>query len=322
MKSLAFHFGLMFLALTLCVCYHAGAEPSKLFVAYYESWANDYRGGLDRTIVDLPPAVTILNLAFMRPDAVYTGGSFDLSGTGLDLPYSGAVLKDSVSELKRRHPRTKVLISVGGAAHGRWHELHALDIARFISEFGFDGVDIDFEPPTTACRRALGQVTCESDADLVRALEAIRAAIPAPMTLSLTADATAAFGEGPWSSALPEGGPSYGMALKLLRDSDRLHSIDIINIMAYDCGPELDPVIAYKAFRHYFKGQLTIGFTPPPEAWGNHAYTESEIEQILNETLRIGANGAMLFGLKKDARRESTQRFENIIAKALARPRP
>jgi chitinase len=235
MKRSTFVVGVITLALQLCASHYAAAGSSKLFVAYYESWVGGYRGGLDRTIAELPPAVTILNLAFMRPDASYTN-DLDISRTGLDLPYSGAVLKLSIDELRRHSPGTKVLISVGGAAHGRWHEFHVEDIKRFVSKFGLDGVDLDFEPAKTGCRRISGEVACDSDPDLLRAVDAIRAAVPRPMILSLTAQATAAYGEGSWSSAPPEGGPSYGMALSLLRDPNRLHSIDMINIMAYDCG--------------------------------------------------------------------------------------
>ena len=318
MKRLTLLLGLFILALLLSSSQYATAGHSTLFVAYYESWASEYHGGLDRAIVDVPPAVTILNLAFMRPDATYTGG-FDLSGTGLDLPYSGAVLKSSIDELKRGSPGTKVLISVGGAAYGRWHDLNVEAVARFVSEFGLDGVDLDFEPAITACQRVAGQVTCGSDTDLLRAVEAMRAAVPRPTILSLTAQGTAAFGEASWSTARPEGGPSYGMLLKLLRDPYRLQGIDLINILAYDCGPELDPLTAYEAFRHYFKGQLTIGFTPPPEAWGTHAYTEREIKRILKSTLTRGADGAMLFGLKKD---NAENQFAKVIAETLGRTSP
>jgi chitinase len=292
-------------------------NSQHMFVAYYESWAAPPARRFDEILANLPRQISVLNLAFMKPDTHYSGG-FDLSDTGLNLPYSGEVLKQSIDELKDKNPETRILISVGGETDRHWERLDAAAIKNFVVTFGFDGVDIDFEPSDPGCRGdANAGVICDSDGLLARTIDTLRSVFPPPLVISLTLPSTAAFGAGAWNSAKPIGGPHYGLALSLLRDSHRLQEIDLINTMMYDTGEELDPVDAYEAFRSYYNGPITIGFTPPPEAWGSHAYSAEEIRSVLEKALNKGANGAMLFGLRKEAPDASISPLADTIAKAL-----
>ena len=71
--------------------------------AYYQTWSAEAgpTSLLDETLVNLPAGLTEIFLAFVRPDLAYAG-DLDLSNTGLEVPYSGSVLKASLAALKMR----------------------------------------------------------------------------------------------------------------------------------------------------------------------------------------------------------------------------
>jgi hypothetical protein len=293
------------LGLTAIACYvvrplayaaEAKAAP-RMFAAYYESWLGGADGDVDDVLAGLPPVVNVVNLSFMRPDARYAG-ELDFSDTGLEFDYSGRVLKNSIQKLKRRNPNTKVFISVGGEEATNWEQLAPNAIARFVQDFELDGVDLDFEPKSAQCRRVADKIKCASEELLSRTITSLRAALPPTAALSLTAYNTSAYGEDRWKDAQPTGSDTYGMLLGLFRDP-AAQSVDFINIMAYDAGSNFNPVEAYEAFQNYFRKPILIGFTPPPEAWGDHAYSYEEIRRVLRATLERGAAGAMLFSLRK-----------------------
>jgi chitinase len=294
--------------------------PEKIFVGYFESWAAPPSVDVDQILSDLPRELTMVNLAFMKPDASYEGG-LSLSGTGLNFPYSGAVLKKSIDKLRGQNPHSKVLISIGGATYANWDKLNISAIEKFVSAFDIDGVDVDFEPPQPGCKPdAVKGIVCDSDALLLATMQKLRTGLPRKL-ISLTLPATAAYGVGPWARAKPIGGSTYGMAVGLLRHIAQTGTpdFDLINIMMYDAGREFDPITAYRAFRAKFTGPLTIGFTPPPEGWGGHAYEDNEVRSVLQRSMQAGANGAMLFGVRKGAANRPLNTFVDTIADVLWR---
>ena len=274
-------------------------RPPHLAV-YYATWSAKVgqSSGLDDRLVDLPSGVTQVLLAFMRPDARY-GGHLELAGTGLELPYPGSVLKASVEALRARNPAVKILISVGGEQYANWNQFDPGTMRRLIEDFALDGIDLDFEPSSPNCRSLSGHLSCESDALLRRVVEAARAALPRPIMIWLTATNTGAYGEGAWRDARPTGAPTYGVFVPLLRDAGRMARLDGVSIMAYDAGPTYRPLEAYAAYRSYFRGAILMGFTPPPEAWGGHAYSVQEAAETLKSAMRLGANGSMVFAIGK-----------------------
>ncbi|MDR7037740.1 hypothetical protein J2X36_002491 [Methylobacterium sp. BE186] len=270
--------------------------------AYYASWAAEAgsASGLDDRLAGVPAGVTEVFLAFMRPDATYSG-NLDLTGTGLQVPYPGPVLKASIEALRARSPGIRILVSVGGEEYANWRGFDARTIRRVVEDLGLDGVDLDFEPADPKCRQRSGQMSCDSDALLLDVVEAARAALPRPIALWLTATNTGAYGEGAWSEARPIGGPTYGAFLPLLRDPGRRALLDGLSIMAYDAGPTYRPLDAYAAYRSRFEGPILIGFTSPPEAWGGHVYTLPKAVETVRSAMRKGANGAMVWAIGKEA---------------------
>lgn len=288
-------------AMTLAGGAPAAAERRPVDLAvYYATWSARAGpgGGLDHTLVELPSGVTQVLVAFMRPDAHYTG-ALDLTGTGLEVPYSGSAFKASLEALRARNPGIKILVSVGGEQYANWARFDPRAVRRFVEDFALDGVDLDFEPSEANCRSVSGRVSCDSDSMLREIVEAARAALPRPITVWLTATNTGAYGEGAWRHAGPTGSATYGAFLSLLRDAGRKALLDGISVMAYDAGQAYKPLEAYAAYRSYFAGPILLGFTSPPEAWGGHVSSVSEAAETLRSAVKLGADGAMVFAIGK-----------------------
>ena len=275
-------------------------RPTSHIAAYYQTWSAEIgpTSLLDETLVNLPAGLTEVLLAFARPDLAYAG-DLDLSNTGLEVPYSGSVLKASLTALKMRIPGVRILISIGGETYTNWHKFDREAIKLFVRDFELDGVDLDFEPHSPNCQNRTGRVFCESDATLIEVVKSARSALPRPYVLWLTATNTGAYGEGAWRAQPPTGSPSYGAFVPLLRDSRYSAMLDVVNIMAYDAGPTFRPLEAYAAYRSYFPGSILIGLTSPPEAWGGHEYSVAEAVDTIKAAMERGAEGAVVFAIGK-----------------------
>lgn len=290
-------------ALAMAFAGAAAASPSKRpphLGVYYATWAAEAGpSSLDGRLSGVPAGVTEVFLAFLRPDATYYG-NLDLLGTGVEVGYSGQVLKASLAALRARIPGIRILASVGGAEYANWKAFDPRAIRRFVEDFELDGVDLDFEPAAPNCRTAMERIVCDSDGLLLDVVTAARATLPRPIVVWLTATNTGAYGAGRWAQAGPVGGPTYGAFLPLLRDRPHLAQIDGLSIMAYDAGPTYRPLDAYAAYRSHFDGPILIGFTSPPEAWGGHVYTVRKTVETFQSAMREGANGAMIFAIGKE----------------------
>lgn len=116
----------------------AKAKNDNVVVAYVTSWSK---------VMPNPNVMTHINYAFC-----HVTDSFD--GVRIDNPDR---LRQIVA-LKKQNPALKVMLSVGGWGSGRFSEMVAtdatrmafcLDCKRVVKEFGLDGIDIDWEYPTS-----------------------------------------------------------------------------------------------------------------------------------------------------------------------------
>ncbi len=121
-------------------------EP--IILGYFPSWSENWTTtGQGSKLRDIPEHVTHVFLAFAKPNLRYVKGSLDISDTGIQTPYGGATLKESVSALKSKG--IKVILSVGGETY--WGSNAAYDIEYqqikdLVDDMGFEGIDWDFEP--------------------------------------------------------------------------------------------------------------------------------------------------------------------------------
>ena len=125
--------------------------PGSVIVAYVVSGSE---------VMPDPQLMTHINYAFG-----HVSKTFD----GVDIDNGGRLRK--IVELKRVKPSLKVVLSVGGWTSGRFSEMaadaslrraFAKDCSRKVKEYGLDGIDIDWEYPTSS---AAGISSSPADTD-------------------------------------------------------------------------------------------------------------------------------------------------------------
>jgi len=122
-------------------------------VCYYSSWS--YYDGVKPEDLDAN-LCTHLNYAFIT---IWEDGNLKVEDDELDIKDG---LFKRVTSLKKKNPKLKVLLSVGGADSGSIFKKIAKDSAKrgafvgsstyFLSEYNFDGLDVDWEYPEEADR--------------------------------------------------------------------------------------------------------------------------------------------------------------------------
>jgi hypothetical protein len=304
------------------------AAPRRPFLAYHESWfERPATGPAATTLAMVPDYVSIVALAFVKPDLVYAGG-LDLAGTGLSYRFPGTVLRDAIRQLKHWSPGTRVVLSVGGSGYAEgWRGYNPQALGQLVRDLDADGVDLDYEAAEAACARDrdTGRIACATDATWRDLVARTRAALPRPFLLTVPAWSTGAFGEGKWRDA-PPGGSYTGVMLDLLR-SPLAREIDLISIMAYDAGPSFDPVAAYRAYRDVWPGPLALGLPVAPSLHGGPQWDLPQVAQRFAAiTGQDPAAGAMLYGLlarqptAPTAERPDGRGMAQALCRALALP--
>lgn len=306
------------------ICLPVVTPPSvskKQLVGFFQSWSEKWTANPSQLqLSNVAPYVNRVIASFMMPNAVYIKGSYSLGmndkGTGLEFPEingSHIHIKEAIALLKQKNPGTKVLISVGGDSYskpGYFEALNPQAIADVVEDFGFDGVDICFEPyryfePPTNARCAIGangQMSCTTDALFRTTVSKVRSVLPQPYLITLSAWSIGAYGEGDWANAKPANLPLTGLMLDLLR-SPEAKLIDQINVMSYSGGSEYDPQEALAAYQHYFSGPITMGIHVPPEPYAppgteKYVYTLAKVRELTQAVVDRNAAGVMLWSLQ------------------------
>lgn len=125
----------------------ASSTPEPLVVGYFPSWSETYPSSSGSRLRNMPEEVTHIFLSFIKPNMRYVKGSLDIKNVGIEVPYDGPVLKETVSILKAKG--IKVILSIGGETYWGTDESYNIEhqqIADFVRDFGFDGIDWDYEP--------------------------------------------------------------------------------------------------------------------------------------------------------------------------------
>lgn len=141
-----------------------------------------------KTLPD-PALVTHINYAFGHVDSTFSKVVIDRESR----------LRE-IAGLKKTAPHLKVMLSIGGWGSGRFSEMaadeqcrasFARDCKRVVDDFGLDGIDIDWEYPTS---RAAGISASDADTENYTLLmRDIRQAIGTNKLLTLASAASAKF---------------------------------------------------------------------------------------------------------------------------------
>ena len=177
----------------------AASRDSKVVVAYVTSWSE---------VMPDPQYMTHINYAFGHVNESFNGVKID----------NEERLRQIV-DLRKQKPELKVLLSIGGWGSGRFSEMaandeyrraFAADCDRVVKEFALDGIDIDWEYPTSSMAHISSSPDDTENFTLL--MQDIRAAIGNEKELTLATVASARYID--FKAILP--------------------SVDFVNIMAYD----------------------------------------------------------------------------------------
>jgi len=193
----------------------AGQEKTsgKIVVAYVTGW-ND--------VMPDPFTMTHINFAFGHVNETFDGISLSNHEGTATIP--SEKLKKIVA-LKELNPALKVQLSIGGWGSGRFSEMasteqtraaFAADCRRIMDEFGLDGIDMDWEYPTSS---SAGISSSPDDTEnFTLLMKAIRDAIGRDALLTMASVCSAKYVDFP--SVLPY--------------------LDFVNVMSYDMRGRLD----------------------------------------------------------------------------------
>ena len=177
----------------------AASRESKVVVAYVTSWSE---------VMPDPQYMTHINYAFGHVNESFNGVKID----------NEERLRQIV-DWRKQKPELKVLLSIGGWGSGRFSEMaandeyrraFAADCDRVVKEFALDGIDIDWEYPTSSMANISSSPDDTENFTLL--MQDIRAAIGNEKELTLATVASARYID--FKAILP--------------------SVDFVNIMAYD----------------------------------------------------------------------------------------
>ena len=183
----------------------------KVVVAYVTSWSD---------VMPDPSYVTHINYAFAHVNDTFNGVRID----------NEEKLRTIVA-LKNQNPSLKVALSVGGWGSGRFSEMaageqsrkqFAADCRRVVEEFNLDGIDIDWEYPTSSLAKISSSPGDTKNFTLL--MKDIREAIGQKKLLTLAS-------------------------------ADSAEYVDFVNIMAYDMG--MPPHHHAALYRSEFAGGVT-----------------------------------------------------------------
>ncbi len=276
------------------------AAPSllsgRVLMTYSDSWReNAAQSPADTKLSQAPAYLNLIALSFARPDMSY-GGGLDISGAGFAYKFSGDLLRGAIALLKRRHPDTRVILSVGGGTYLAWDKLDEHAVARLVHDLGADGVDVDYERETICAAGADGRISCPTDQPFIESVTRLRQVLPRPLILTVGGWHVGAYGEGEYKTAPPARSRYTGYMLGLLR-SPAASLIDMVTIGAYDAGTTYRPMQAYMAYRAVWKGKLTLGVEVPIRGATGPFYTVASTEDLARQVAHDPLGGMMVYSM-------------------------
>lgn len=178
---------------------HPSSTNEKVVIAYVTSWSD---------VMPNPQLVTHINYAFGHVNETFNG-----------VRVANEERLKQIMTLKGQRPDLKILVSIGGWGSGRFSEMaadeqnrlsFAQDCQRIVKEFGLDGIDIDWEYPTSSAANISSSPDDTENFTLL--MRDIRQAIGKDKLLTLASVSSAQY----------------------INFRAILNDIDFVNIMSYD----------------------------------------------------------------------------------------
>lgn len=251
---------------------------------YFESWAAKYTvKAEDFPLSKIEKPITIVNLAFVKPDCEYKKDSCKWDGTGFNFSVSFDIVKKSIQILKKKN--IMVMISVGGGSY--WNgtkPFNAENCVALMNDLECDGIDIDWEGHAAR------------DYELTECIKKLKAVI-GDKKISFAGFSTGAFGK--------DGDTYKGSAIDAMVKQGS--NVDWINIMAYDAGKNFDPIGAFECYQIYYKGPLLLGFEVGKQGWGDAMLTDQETTKSCQAVkLKGDKHGIFIWAYFKKSENETT----------------
>lgn len=244
---------------------------------YFESWACPWTDKPEQCALALiEKPIEIVYLSFARPDCTYKKSQGTWEGTGLDFSPGFQVIRQAIQILKQKG--IKVLLAVGGASYSFDTFNHA-SVAALMYDLELDGMDIDWEP-------------VRGIADSKKFGPIIEQAKQYCVSGQLLTAAVFAYG-----AYFPNGELYRGINISGLQSHG--HLLDMINIMAYDGGKELDVIASYNSFKQVFSKKILVGFQVGKQGWGD-AYLSLEDVNKVCTYIRPFGDGCFVWAYFKD----------------------
>jgi chitinase len=224
----------------------------KVVIAYVTSWSD---------VMPNPQLVTHINYAFGHVNETFNG-----------VRVANEERLKQIMTLKTQRPDLKILVSIGGWGSGRFSEMaadeqnrlsFAQDCQRIVKEFGLDGIDIDWEYPTSSAANISSSPDDTENFTLL--MRDIRQAIGKDKLLTLASVSSAQY----------------------INFRDILNDIDFVNIMSYDMAN------APKHHSGLYRSSIT-GWLTCDEAVKAHINAGVPVERLVMGMPFYGRGGKLL----------------------------
>jgi chitinase len=289
-------------------------KNDPIVLGYFPSWSESWTStNANSKLREIPSFVNHIFLSFAKPNLRYTAGSYDISNTGIQTPYDGCTLKESVSALKDKG--IKVILSVGGETY--WgdpdsYNINYQEIKDLVDDMGFAGIDWDFEPNGSFANigsalnvQRFKDFFTNSRAIMPKSEGYILACAPSgvgalggqtnddpssPFAFVNRNDLTGETDNNLYSSTAQTNGinlfgfSATGHMIPVFESVGNL--IDLVAFQGYNVGGSTNRSIMYDSYAHYadqYSFLLVAGIHYPDEPWGPYYnYSHTNVASLAN----------------------------------------
>lgn len=331
-----------------------GQINEPVVLGYFPSWSENWTTtNQNSKLREVPEFLNYIFLSFAKPNLEYISGSYDISQTGIQVPYDGCTLKESVSALKDKG--VKVILSIGGETYWGTSDAYNINyqqIKDLVDDIGFVGIDWDFEPNGSFAN--IGNP--ENVQHFIDFFNNSRALMPANEGYILACapsgvgalggqvndDVNSPFAFANRNSLTGEtdanlyNGSTTTNGINLFGFSATGHmipviqsvgdKIDLIAFQGYNAGGSTNRSIMYDAFAYYaeqYNFTIAAGVHYPDEPWGPYyEYTHENVASLANHieehTYRNDDNdGIMIWQILLESNNSSAYSYMNIASLVL-----